>query len=581
MLRLTTFGGLAIRLESAEVTAPTEEPTVSRRGLALLALLAAGPEAGVSRDTLAAYLWPESDDEHARNALRQTIHTLRRELGQPDFLLGGVALRLDPSIISSDVSEFNEARAAGHFERAAACYRGPFLDGFHVGGVPEFERWVDRQRADYAGRATAAMETLAREATLRQDGEAAVEWWRRLADMDPLNSRVARELVTALAAAGNTAGALRHAREHDALVREELGVGPDAAFASAVTRIRSGSADSARVGLPPPPSGAPAVPTPSPSGGPPRDRQASHARGFREGLERELAGRYALEGEAEVSRDGSVRLIRARDLRHDRPVTLKVVHPSLASVLDVERFLREIKLTARLQHPHILPLLDSGEVGGRPWYAVPRPDGETLRSRLSREPRVPLEDAIRFTRELADGLEHAHAQGVIHRDVSPENVLLTGGHALLINLGIARALDAAAGTELTDTGILVGTPAYMSPEQAAGERQLGRRSDIYSLALVLYEMIVGEPLYSGPTPQAIMAKRAASGSDLGQRLAGLPAGLATALTRALSPRPEARFASTAEFAAALAATAAEPPERSGRGWLRWLGLVLLLAVTRS
>src|SRR5439155_26284776 len=236
---------------------------------------------------------------------------------------------------------------------------------------------------------------------------------------------------------------------------------------------------------------------------------------------------------------------------------------------------------ARLQHPHILPLLDSGEVGGRPWYAVPRPDGETLRSRLSREPRVPLEEAVRFTRELADGLEHAHAQGVIHRDVSPENVLLAGGHALLINLGIARALDAAAGTELTDTGILVGTPAYMSPEQAAGERQLGRRSDIYSLALVLYEMIVGEPLYSGPTPQAIMAKRAASGSDLGQRLAGLPAGLATALTRALSPRPEARFASTAEFAAALAATAAEPPERSGRGWLRWLGLVLLLAVTRS
>src|SRR5439155_1514130 len=153
-------------------------------------------------------------------------------------------------------------------------------------------------------------------------------------------------------------------------------------------------------------------------------RHAAHAQRFGEGLERELAGRYSLEGEAEVSRDGGVRLIRARALRHDRPVTLKVVNPSLASVLDVERFLREIKLTARLQHPHILPLLDSGEVGGRPWYAVPRPDGETLRARLNREPRVPLEEAVRFTRELADGLEHAHAQGVIHRDVSPENVLL-------------------------------------------------------------------------------------------------------------------------------------------------------------
>jgi DNA-binding SARP family transcriptional activator len=575
MLRLTTFGGVALRLESAEAAGSDEEPAVPRRGLALLALLAGGPEGGVSRDSLAAYLWPESDEERARNALRQTIHTLRRELHHPDLLVTGVALRLNPSVITSDVREFNEARAGGRLDRAAACYRGPFLDGFHVTGLVEFERWVDRQRAEYAGQAAAAMEALAREAVRRQDSGAAVEWWRRLADTDPYNSRVARELVIALAAAGNTAGALRHAREHDALVREELGVAPDQAFASAVARIRSGTPEPMGAV---PHAGATAA---TPVQGLPHRAHGTKAQAFREVLERELGGRYALEGEPEASRDGSTRLIRARDLRHDRPVTLKVIHPALASVLDVERFLREIKLTARLQHPHILPLLDSGEVGGRPWYAVPRPDGETLRARLSREPRVPLEDAIRFTRELADGLEHAHAQGVIHRDVSPENVLLAGGHALLINLGIARALDAAAGTELTDTGILVGTPAYMSPEQAAGERPLGRRSDIYSLALVLYEMITGEPLYSGPTPQAIMAKRAASGSDLGQRLAGLPAGLATALTRALSPRPEARFASTAEFAAALAATAAEPPERSGSGWLRWLGLVLLLAVTGS
>ncbi|MDQ3427736.1 MAG: protein kinase, partial [Gemmatimonadota bacterium] len=399
-----------------------------------------------------------------------------------------------------------------------------------------------------------------------------VQWWRRLAALDPLNSRVALELMGALAAAGNPAGALQHARVYETMMREELGTGPDPAVSALVSRLRAGSAP-ASTQLP-----APTLPPVEGSrleGDPDSGRRVSPARPvreeFRERLQAELGSRYAIERELERGRDGSVRLLLARDLRHDRLVTLKVLHPALASMLDVERFLREIKLTARLEHPHIVPLLDSGEVGGRPWYALPHPGGETLRARLGREIRIPADEALRLTRELAEALEHAHSHGVVHRDVTPENVLLAEGHALLTNLGIARALDEAGGPKLTETGMLVGTPAYMSPEQAAGESRLDSRTDIYSLACVLFEMLAGEPLFSGPTPQAIMAKRMASSSPLLGRLKGVSLQVAAALTRALDRQPDRRFASAFHFAGAIAAprvSEQEPP----RGWLRWLGL---------
>jgi DNA-binding SARP family transcriptional activator len=577
MLRLTTFGGVGIRAEGDGIGPSEAGPPVPRRALALLVLLAAGPASGMSRDTLAAFLWPESDDEHARNALRQALHTLRRELGLPDLVVGGLTLRVNPTFLTSDVREFDAACAAGDPERAVAWYPGPFLDGFHVGGVPEFERWVESRRGEYAGRTATALETLARAAERRGELDASTEWWRRLAALDPLNARIAAELMRVMAAAGNPAGALRHARAHEALVREELGVAPDAAFMALVARIRSGEAGAARPVDSLAAAAAPAA-APQPTGSSPRQPLTPPAltpRGerFRERLERELAGRYALDGPAEQGRDGTVRLIPARDLRHDRPVTLKVVHPALASQLDVERFVREIKLTARLQHPHILPLLDSGEVGGRPWYATPRPDGaETLRVRLNRDHILAREEAVRLARELADALEHAHAHGVIHRDVSPENVLLAGSHALLTNLGVAHALDAAGGPRLTETGMMVGTAAYMSPEQAAGARALDGRSDVYSLGAVLFEMLAGEPLYSGPTPQAIMAKRAAAkGAALRKRLAAVPAGSGVVLAKALAPNPDARFPSAASFAAALDPASAAVSRTSG-GWLRWLGL---------
>src|SRR6185436_14937696 len=197
----------------------------------------------------------------------------------------------------------------------------------------------------------------------------------------------------------------------------------------------------------------------------------------------------------------------AHDLRHDRPVALKVLHPDLAATLGPERFQREIRTTARLQHPHILPVLDSGEAAAQLWYTMPYVEGESLRDRLRRESQLPLDDALQITREVADALSYAHSQGIVHRDIKPGNILLSRGHALVADFGIARALQVADTEQLTATGMAVGTPAYMSPEQAGGTSSVDGRSDLYSLGCVLYEMLTGEVPYTARTPQAVIAKR--------------------------------------------------------------------------
>src|SRR3989442_2701333 len=198
---------------------------------------------------------------------------------------------------------------------------------------------------------------------------------------------------------------------------------------------------------------------------------------------------------------------RARDLKHDRLVALKVLNSELAATLGPERFQREIKLAARLQHPQILTVLDSGETAGQLWYAMPFVEGESLRQRVTREGQLPLEEALQITCEVADALGYAHSQGIVHRDIKPENVLLSRGHALVTDFGVARALQSAAGERLTETGIAVGTPAYMSPEQATAERDLDARSDIYSLGCVLYEMLAGETPHTRASAPAVLAKR--------------------------------------------------------------------------
>jgi serine/threonine protein kinase len=262
-----------------------------------------------------------------------------------------------------------------------------------------------------------------------------------------------------------------------------------------------------------------------------------------------LQDRYVLE--RELGRGGMATVYLAHDLKHDRPVALKVLHPELASVLGPERFQREIRLAARLQHPHILTVLDSGEAGGWFWFTMPYVEGESLRDRLHREHQLPLEDALRITREAAQGLQYAHEQGVMHRDIKPENILLTqDGSTLVADFGIARVLG--ADEHLTQTGMSVGTPAYMSPEQASGDGAMDARTDIYSLGCVLYEMLAGEPPFTGPTAQAIIAKRLTeTAPDVRRARPSVPEAAAQALQRALAPIAADRFPTAGDFARAL------------------------------
>ena len=195
-----------------------------------------------------------------------------------------------------------------------------------------------------------------------------------------------------------------------------------------------------------------------------------------------------------------------QDLRHDRKVALKVLQPELAAVIGAERFLAEIKLTANLQHPHILPLFDSGEADGFLFYVMPFVEGESLRDRLSREKQLPVDEAVRIATEVAEALDYAHRHGVIHRDIKPENILLHDGRALVADFGIALAASKASGARMTETGMSLGTPHYMSPEQAMGEREITARSDVYALGAVLYEMLTGDPPFTGSTAQAIVAR---------------------------------------------------------------------------
>ena len=245
----------------------------------------------------------------------------------------------------------------------------------------------------------------------------------------------------------------------------------------------------------------------------------------------------------------------AADSRHARRVAIKVLHADLSAAVGAERFAREITLTAGLVHPHILPVFDSGAAPGVLWYAMPYIEGETLRDRIRREGALPVEDVVRFGRELADALEHAHRRGIVHRDVKPENILLAGGHALLADFGIAHAIETAGSERLTSTGLIVGTPAYMSPEQVAGE-QLDSRSDQYSLACVMYEMLVGETPFTGPTPHAIIARRfAESPRPIRSVRPQVGRGLEDVLLKALATVRADRYVSMAAFGGAVAAAA--------------------------
>ena len=303
-------------------------------------------------------------------------------------------------------------------------------------------------------------------------------------------------------------------------------------------------------------------------------------------LQASLSGRYTLE--RELGRGGMATVYLAMDEKHGRPVALKILHPERAVALGPERFRREIAMAARLQHPHILSVFDSGELpSGQLWFTMPYVEGETLRDRLRREGQLPVADAVRIAREAAQALHYAHTHGVIHRDIKPENLLLTtDGSTLVADFGVARALDggtAASGT-LTAAGTVVGTPAYMSPEQASGEREVDARADVYALGSVLYEMLAGEPPFTGATVQAVISKRFATAAPPVSVLRdGVPPALVAVVATALQRSPADRYPTTAAFAAAVESAEHAPVTSNGAPprTMRGVGIIaaaLVLAV---
>ncbi len=515
MFYLQTLGALVLS-DSAGLPVPMQ-----RRRLALLAILASAGAQGLSRDKLIARLWSESPAENARHALEQLVYSVRRQFPPAGPLAGVDPLRLDSTIIESDVQGFRSALARGALGEAVTLYRGAFLDGFFLGDQ-SFEEWADQERSQLEGEHTAALHQLARAAGTERHHTEAIALWSKLAGIDPLSERSALGLARALAEAGDAPSALRQARAYAERVREELGVSPTPEHAAFVQRMLA----------------APAETEPLSSGS------------------RDLGERYRIE--RELRRGSVARVYLARDTKHNRQVAIKVLRPEFRGSLVSERFLREISIVASLYHPHILQLYDSGVASGAGpgsdlYYVMPYVNGESLRERIDRDLQLSPTDAVRIAMEVASALTHAHARGIIHRDVKPENIMLEEGRVLLADFGIARALESAGGEKLSQSGIVLGTPSYMSPEQASGKRSVDGRSDIYSLGCVLYEMLAGEPPFTGRTTQALLARHASDPvPPLRTVCSDVSLALESAIARALAKAPEDRFASAADFAAALA-----------------------------
>jgi DNA-binding SARP family transcriptional activator/tetratricopeptide (TPR) repeat protein len=552
MITVRTLGVVEVRDGAGQPLAVPPKP------LALLVYLAlARPPGPQRRDRLVALFYPEKDEAHGRHALRQLLVELRTSLGaeiltNADRETAGV----NRAALTCDAWTFEQTIAAGDFRAAVAAYGGPFLEGFHLPGCPDFEEWVACERMRLRMAFTGALEQLALRAGAEGRAQEAADWWRILLAHEPYATSVTLGLMEALARAGDRAGALEAAKAHAQRLREELGATPSAEVEALAERLQTRPVEHTGT-------------TPT----------------VAEQLAAALTDRYRLEGLVAVG--GMALVYKAHDLQHDRVVAIKVLRPELAAALGPDRFLQEIAVTAELEHPGIVPVLDSGRAGGPTggradtangqrrtanllYYVMPFIAGESLRARLTREGPLPLDEAVRLTREVADALAHAHGKGIVHRDVKPENILLTGGHALVTDFGIARALEQAGSTTLTAPGVALGTPAYMSPEQAGPSRMVDARSDVYSLGCVLYELLAGHPPFQGTTAQELLARHATDPvpSLLAAR-SSVPASLEAVVYRALEKTPADRYATAGAFAEALAAPAVARHRPISVRWRRW------------
>jgi serine/threonine-protein kinase len=529
MIELRLLGRLSLTgADGREVRTLLGQP----RRFALLAYLAAATPPGFHRrDSLLALFWPELDQEHARTALRQALRVLRTTLGAGVVVSrGDEEVGLDFGQVGSDVAALQRALDAREWLAAMDLYRGPLLEGFFISDAPEFERWLESERARLQDAAARAARALVEQYESRGNLTTASHWARRAVELAPNDEAFVRRLIALLDHHGDRAGALEAYEMFRHRLAEDYSAAPAAETQALVAAVRARARAS-------PPFPLPAI-----------DLLAR--------LQAGLSGRYRIERELARGRTATVFL--AHDPRHDRAAAIKVLHPELAAAVGPERFLREIQLAARLDHPHIVALHDSGEADGLLYFVMPCVVGESLRDRLDREPQLPITDALRIAGDVAAALGYAHGLGVVHRDIKPENILLADGRALVADFGIARAITAAGSERLTETGIALGTPAYMSPEQATEDGDVDGRSDVYALGCVVYEMLAGTPPFTGPTAQAILARHAVDPVAPIRTVRDTVAeGIEAAVLKALAKVPADRFPSAAAFAHALAAPSIE------------------------
>ncbi len=511
------------------------------RRLALLAYLAAAtPHRFHRRDSLVALFWPELDQEHARAALRQALHVLRDALGAHAVASrGDEEIGLDVDRVSCDVPAFGRAMDGAQFREALDLYRGHLLEGFFISDAPDFEQWLETERRRLQDMASRAARRLGERCEGDGNLTTAVHWARRAMELAPNDEALLRRLITVLDRHGDRAGALHAYEDFTVRLAQEYETQPAPETEALVAAVRARQRAA--------PVSVPLLPM---------DLLARLRAG--------LADRYRVERELARGRTAVVFL--AQDLKHDRSVAIKMLHPELAAAVGAERFLREIQLAARLQHPHIVALHDSGETDGLLYFVMPYVEGVSLRDRLEREPQLPVPETLRVAGDVAQALTYAHALGVVHRDIKPENILLENGHALVADFGIARAISAAGSDRLTETGIALGTPAYMSPEQGAEDGLVDGRSDLYALACVIYEMLTGTPPFTGPTAQAILARHAVDPvAPIRTVRDTVPSGVERAVLKALAKVPADRYPDATEFARALTAPSVEPSSPQLRG----------------
>jgi eukaryotic-like serine/threonine-protein kinase len=541
MIRLRLLGGIDLRdPDGREVRPVLAQP----KRLALLAYLAAAtPRGAHRRDALVGLFWPELDQDHARNALSKALHFLRRSLGDTVLISRGAEdLALDPELVWCDAAAFGTALDEGRAEEALWLYHGDLLPSFFVPDAPGFEDWLDRERAGLRDRAAGAARQLADRHEREQQPTLAVAFARRAIELSNGDERPFRRLIALLDRLGDHAAALRAYDEFSRRLAIDLEIEPAEETVALVGRIREEERQRAAA------TTVSTVPRPPTA-------ETSDAAVRRLGAA--LADHY--EVGPQIGAGAMAVVVRATDLRHHRPVAIKVLRPELASVTGPDRFVREIDIAAGLVHPHILPLHDSGERDGVLYYVMPYIDGRSLRDRLDGGQRLPVAEAVRITREAADALDYAHAQGFVHRDIKPENILLSRGHALVADFGIARVIG-GAGESGEAASAATGTPAYMSPEQVLGDAPLDGRTDIYALGCVLYEMLAGRRPFDGASADAVLAGRLSGPAPPVSRWREeVTPELDAAVGRALARHADDRFPRAAEFAEALAAAEAPMP----------------------